>query len=282
MSGVSRWLFHALCFRHATPPHYDDARFWDRFANYDTASTRRFFARFGNRLELRGKSVLDIGCGRGATSVEAARRGARRVVGVDLEIHPQSRQLVSDPELDGRVELLTTEGTLGELGSERFDVILSKDSFEHYADPESLICRFANLLEPDGLLAIGFGPLWKSPQGGHLEFMTPLPWAHLLFPEHVILAERRRFRPDEDARSFAEISGGLNKMTLARFRAIMESSGLQCVFFATNQSNHPVVRMMTVVSTFPPLRELFTTNVYGVWRHPRPSAPRRNPDRIPG
>jgi len=54
-------------------------------------------------------------------------------------------------------------------------------------------------LKQDGLLVIGFSPLWKAPYGGHIRFMTKLPWAHLIFPEEVIMAERRRFRPDEEA-----------------------------------------------------------------------------------
>lgn len=142
--------------------------------------------------------MLDIGCGRGATCIEAARRGAVRVVGVDLDVAPQTRELISgDAGLAGKVELVTTDGTLRELGAELFDVVLSKNSFEHYAEPESFISTMSARAKPGGLLAVGFGPLWKSPQGDHIEFMTPLPWAHLLFPEDVVLAERRRFRPAE-------------------------------------------------------------------------------------
>jgi SAM-dependent methyltransferase len=257
---------HQLCWRRAEPPRYDDARFFDRFNNYDVDSTTRFFERFGARIDVRGRSVLEVGCGRGATCIEAARRGARRVVGIDLQIAPQTRELANDPTLEGRVEFLTTDGSLKELGDERFDVILSKDSFEHYANPESLIRRIAELLDERGVLAIGFGPLWKSPQGGHLEFMTPVPWVHLLFPEDAVLAERRRFRPAEEATSYADVRGGLNKMTLARFRRILESSGLECLSFATNVSDHPAVRVMRVFCRVRGLREYFTTNVYGVWQ----------------
>jgi SAM-dependent methyltransferase len=265
-TGVSRWLFHQLCFRHAEAPRYDDRRFWERY-RYDVESNRRFFARFRGPLEVAGKSVLDVGCGRGATCVEAARRGATRVVGVDLVIPAQAREAVArEPELSRRVELFETDGTLRELGQQQFEVVLSKDSFEHYAEPESFIHTITRFIVRGGVLAIGFGPLWRAPQGGHIEFMTPVPWAQLLFPERVIMAERRRFRPDEDARSFAEVKGGLNKMTLARFLEIMDSTGLERLYFATNVSDHPAVRIMKVVSKLPFLRELFTTNVYSLWR----------------
>jgi SAM-dependent methyltransferase len=263
---VHRWLFHQLCFRHAAPPVYDDERFWSKFVDFDIRSAKRFFARLESFLEVNGKSVLDIGCGRGAVCVEAVRRGASRVVGVDLVVFPQTRQIVIDPELSGRVEFVTTDGTLRELGPETFDVVLSKDSFEHYANPELFISEISKFVKRGGVLAIGFGPLWKSPRGGHIEYMTPMPWAHLLFPENVIMAERERFRPDERARSFQEIRGGLNKITLARFKTIMASSGLACIYFETNVSDNPIVRGMNMFGRIPPLTEFLTTNVYGVWQ----------------
>jgi hypothetical protein len=54
-------------------------------------------------------------------------------------------------------------------------------------------------------------------------------------------------------------------MTLGRFRRIMDTSGLECRYFATNASDNPVVRTMKVVSHVPPLREYFTQNVYSIW-----------------
>jgi SAM-dependent methyltransferase len=263
---VSRWIFHRVCARHAEVPEYGDERYRRRLP-YDVESTGRFFARLGPLVDVEGRSLLDVGCGRGATSIEVARRGAERVVGVDLEIAPQARALIAaDPELSSRIELVETSGALAELGPQTFDVVLSKDSFEHYADPESFIFTIAGFVAPGGLLAIGFGPLWRSPTGGHIDYMTRVPWAHLLFPEDVIMDERRRFRPAEEARSFEEIRGGLNRMTLGRFEAIMRSSGLECVSLETNVSDNPVVRAMKVVAKLPQFRELFTTNVYGVWR----------------
>src|SRR5689334_22054768 len=95
--------------------------------------------------------------------------------------------------------------------------------------------------------------------------MTRLPWAHLLFPEDVIMAERRRFRPQEHVRHFEEIRGGLNRMTLARFHALMAATGLRRRWFATNVSDHPAVRAAAVLARVPPLREYFTMNIYSVW-----------------
>lgn len=263
---VARWLFHKVSFRHAVPPTLGEERDRQKYLEYGIPSMQRFFARFGSALDVAGKSVLDIGAGRGEVIIEAAHRGAERVVGIDIDVGEQVVKMVAeDPVAAERVELVPTDGSLQELGSERFDIVLSKDSFEHFVDPESFTFTLAQYVKPGGLLAIGFGPLWKSPMGGHIDYMTPVPWAHLLFPEEVILDERRRFRPD-GARSFAEIPGGLNKMTLGRFLRIVEATGFETVYFVTNAGDHPLVKLMRIVSRVRPLREYFTTNVYGVWR----------------
>lgn len=265
-------LFHLISAKDPSPPAIPEDGF-----DADDASTERFFARFGSVLELRGRTVLDIGCGTGSVCIAAARQGAGRVVGIDMQLVDvaSNRLRVCHPDLAPVVEFLETRGSLEELGSETFDVIFSKDSFEHYADPERFVHVITRFLAPGGSLVIGFGPLWKAPTGGHIDYMTRLPWAHLVFPEQVIMQERRRFRPDEDAERFEDIVGGLNKITLRRFRSMMASSGLDCTYFATNVSDNPVVRVMSALGRIPPLRELLTINVYSIWR--KPLAPGRAP-----
>jgi SAM-dependent methyltransferase len=220
-------------------------------------------------LDFAGKTVLDIGCGAGVTCLHLARsQGARHVVGVDIEpVAWALENLSKEPELAERCEFLQVQ-SLDEIGKRQFDVLLSQDAFEHYADPESFVHELLGHIAPGGLLLVGFGPLWKSPLGGHMGYVTLLPWAHLLFPERVIMVERLRFRPDERARSFAEFKGGLNKMTLHRFRSIMANTGLECLYLETNRSDHPVVKLFRLPARVPPLREYFTSNVYSVWQKP--------------
>jgi SAM-dependent methyltransferase len=263
---LARRLLHAVTVRDAVPPSYSQQQYDQTFAD-DIESTRRFFERFRGNLDVRGRTVLDVGCGTGNLCIEAARRGAARTVGVDIQPLNWTRHNLATNFADvaDRIEFVSTDGSLRELGDERFDVLVSKDSFEHYEDPERFVAVLEPFMAPHGIIAIGFGPLWKGPTGGHIDFMTRLPWAHLVFPEDTIIAERRRFRPAEDARRFEDVRGGLNKMTLARFEQIMGRTGLTRRYFATNASDNPVVRAMDVVSRLPPLREYFTANVYGIW-----------------
>jgi SAM-dependent methyltransferase len=263
--NVAERLFHLVTDRDYAVPAPDDHD-WD----YAESSVSRFLVRFGGPLEFGGKTVIDIGCGSGVLCVEAARRGASEVVGVDAAGIDSARGYVRQRASDvrDRVQFLQTGGTLDVVAGRRFDLVLSKDSFEHYDNPESFIHEIASLVAPRGELVIGFGPLWKSPLGGHIEYMTKLPWAHLMFPERVIMRERRRFRPHEDAETFGQILGGLNKMTYGRFRRILETSGLECVYLATNVSDSRIVKAMDLVSRIPPLREYFTQSVYTILRKP--------------
>jgi SAM-dependent methyltransferase len=260
---IVRWLFHQVTVRDYvwTP---EAGRRGDQL---DLASTLRYLQRFGTAMDVTGRTALDVGCGSGQLCFELARRGAERVVGVEVgDVLALRESLLSQPaQVQERVEFVQTDGSLRELGDERFDLAFSKDSFEHFSDPESVVEAMIGALVPGGRLVIGFGPPWKAPTGGHIPFMTRLPWAHLLFPERVIMAERRRFRPLEDAERFEDIRGGLNKMTLARFEEIMSRTGLQPRYFATNVSDNPAVRAMKLLQAVPPLREYFTANIYSIW-----------------
>jgi SAM-dependent methyltransferase len=160
------------------------------------------------------------------------------------------------------------------LSEARFDCIISKDSFEHYADPEGYIQRMRDWLVPGGRIYIGFAPLWKSPFGGHMGMVTPLPWVHLLFSEQVLL-ERRAQLTGEAAQCYSDVSvsGGLNRMTLQRFRKIVRMSGCRVLFFRANHSNRPFVPMFNLFRRLPGCEEYFTVNAYAVLETPKCSCP---------
>jgi 2-polyprenyl-3-methyl-5-hydroxy-6-metoxy-1,4-benzoquinol methylase len=240
-----------------------------RMPERDEESDTLFLARMDGRLDFAGKTVLDVGCGWGSLSARAARSGATRVVGVDLDAaSPEERISERYPDVADRVSFVATKGQLAEIAGEEFDLVISKDSMEHFPQPEAFVPLMADLVKAGGELAVGFSPLWKSPNGGHIDFMTRVPWAHLVFSEKTIMAERRRFRPEEHAESFSEIKGGLNKMTFTRFSAMMADTGFEPIYFETNVSDNPAVKAMKAIAKVPPLREYFTTGIYSIWRTP--------------
>ena len=258
-------LFRAVCVkpdpRELTSEYYA-GDWWEE----KLAADERFLSRLPE-LTFEGRSVLDYGCGTGQTCVIAAQRGARRVLGVDLQEvdFAQSQLAERYPELADRVEFRQIASD-ADIGEERFDLVLSKNTMEHVSDPEGYVAGMAGLLAPQGQLVIGFNPLWKSPYGGHLQFMTKLPWAHLIFPEEVVLRERRRFRPDEDPERYEDVKGGLNRMTLARFRELMAKSGLEPTYLEVNRNERKVAKALNAVGRLPGLTEYFAFSVHSMWR----------------
>ncbi len=254
-------------------------RFELMYGDLAVAEAATWFERFPRWLDVTGKDVLDVGCGPGELCLEAARRGARRVVGVEVEPERIKLGNINAQKAGGDlpVDLRLYGGDLEELGSERFDLVLSKDSFEHYGalpgtpSAEQMVTAMGRRLHVGGLLLIGFGPLWKAPYGGHID--VKLPWAHLVFPESVIFDEFRRVRPSGKTAQTFEEGVGVNRMTLGRFRRLMEGSGLELLHLAYNVTQNRMARPMNGLRRLPGAEEYFTQNAYGVWRRPSDWAP---------
>ncbi len=150
-------------------------------------------------------------------------------------------------------------------------MVVSKDTFEHIADPARYVRVIEDHMDDGGDVVIAFGPLWKSPWGGHLRFMTSVPWVHLVFPEDVILAERRRFRYWEAAVTrLDDVPGGLNRMTLARFESVMAASRLACRRYELDPVRSlrggPAGTAVMRAARHARLREYLTAYVFSLWR----------------
>jgi SAM-dependent methyltransferase len=258
-------IFHLICVEPTSGVSEDP----EKYFSWRLSGVNTFLSRFGNRVDVRGKRVFDFGCGYGSTSLMLAQKGAARVVGVDMDedrVAFAKHKLVSEFScLCGKVDFVVP----GELKDpsrteERFDLVISQDCFEHYEDPIAIMNAIRSLLAEGGQVLIGFSPLWKSPFGGHIGYMTKAPWAHLIFPERIIMRERKRYRPDEDARTFAEMRGGLNKMTYAKFLATMRASGYDIDFLETNVSDSRLRAFADLIRRVPFTFEYFTKNLYAI------------------
>lgn len=125
------------------------------------------WARVLRDLDLRGdEQLLDLGCGRGAVLLQAARLLPRgRAVGIDLwKTSDQSGNAIStterNAELEGvrdRVELRTGDMTRLPFEDSSFDVVVSSIAVHNIRDPAGrarAIQEAARVLRPGGRLAI--------------------------------------------------------------------------------------------------------------------------------
>jgi SAM-dependent methyltransferase len=235
---------------------------------------RLFRDRLPAQIDLRERSVLVLGRGAGHLAIELAQSGAHKVVALDLThrlMKLSALRLENEPPRC-EIELRPFRGNCSELDDDKFGVIFAVDPFRQprpASQPQELVAELASRLEDGGSLGIGIRAPWMSPYGGNTD--SRLPWAHLIFPEPVIFEEFRRVRRESQARSFADV--GIHRITLARFRAVMAGSGLECVAVKTNVGDGMKLRLFRTLSRVGPLEELFTQNIYGVWRRPLPGRP---------
>lgn len=109
-------------------------------------------------IDLRDKTVLDIGCGTGGVDfILAAELGAARVVAIDIEAalldRARARLAASHPGLAERVEFqLVSPGPLG-WPTASFDVVFSKDAMIQIPDKAATYADIFKVLKPGGVFA---------------------------------------------------------------------------------------------------------------------------------
>lgn len=108
-------------------------------------------ARLGWPESLVGKSVLDVGCNEGYFCLEAFRRGAGKVVGVDIDLAVIEKAKVRVPKAD----FVAT--TWWAMPQARFDYVLFLSGLEHEKEPKRFLSRLRDYLAEDGTLILECG-----------------------------------------------------------------------------------------------------------------------------
>lgn len=194
-----------------------------------------------------GRSVLDFGCGFGYQAAALVKYHGCEVTGLDL---PRPKLLNGWKQFSDVPGLrLTTDLPR----DEKFDVVFSCGSFEHFSDPEHILRLMAGYVKPGGRVVISFAEPWFSNNGSHMGGFCRLPWVNLVFSERTIMTVRSYYRSDGAIR-YGDVEGGLNQMSVAKFKRIIRSSGMRLEWMKLWPT-----KGLPVVTHIPGLRELLTS-----------------------
>ena len=248
--------------------HEDDA-YSLKYFEEQISDNNKFWARVGTRPDFNGKSVLELGSGHGALSIDAALHGARRVLGLDLMSSRVAfaKRIASKryPQIADRVDFMKANIQEVQL-DEPVDIVLSKDTFEHIMDLDGVLAAIAKLLRPDGMLIVGIGPFYFSPFGDHglhaIGKERKFPWMHLLMGDERVVAHYNSHHPGVTCKTIYDM--GMNKLLLQDYLDAFTRNGFK---FATSRVNasdggsklYPVLNALRHV---PGLGRYTTTNLY--------------------
>ncbi len=107
-------------------------------------------------LSLKGKTVLDVGCGAGGITLHlVSRHGAAHATGFDVEepVIDTARRRAAMQGLDDRVGFVQAAPGPLPFADASFDVVFSKDALLHVPDKDSLFAEIFRVLKPGGVFA---------------------------------------------------------------------------------------------------------------------------------
>ena len=188
--------------------------------------------------QLRGRRVLDYGCGYGGKAVELARRLPESTV-VGLEVHEhkivKGADFASRSGVSNCTFVLATQDRMP-LEDDAVDAIVSHDVIEHVHDPAATMKELHRVLAPNGRAYLVFPP-YDGAASHHLDFITLVPGLHWMFPASTIMDTinnilvtdyGKRFKtPPQPAPSFSPYAGkevlpSLNGLSTKTFLALAQ------------------------------------------------------------
>jgi SAM-dependent methyltransferase len=156
------------------------------------------------QLDLRGKDILDLGCGYGGRTVRYAELGARSVSANEVTERScqEAREFAEHKNVSLEVVLAPAEAL--PFHDNSFDVILSYDVLEHVCDVEESLRECLRILRPGGSMYAIFPPFYH-PTGAHFEaWLSKMPWPNVFFPcpalvdagKHILASRDDDFQPN--------------------------------------------------------------------------------------
>jgi SAM-dependent methyltransferase len=243
-------------------------------------NTKKYIVPFINEVyKLRpGMEVLEIGCGEGGVLKAFVDAG---MTGTGVDLHTFKFNLALD-YLDeyvhaGRISLINNDiyaPDLYEQFSEKFDLIILKDTLEHIFDQEKLIGYLKGFLKKTGMIFFAFPP-WCMPYGGHQQMcsnkiLSSLPYYHLL-PSFLYAALLKAFKEDKDLiRELMNVKE--TQISLQRYYRILKDKGFKTVrqqlyFINPNYEikfNMKPRNLSRIIASIPYLRDFITTTIYSL------------------
>jgi SAM-dependent methyltransferase len=292
MVGIRERLCYEIARRMIKPPPARnlDMNSYNEWRRSELEGQWHFFS----SDDIRGRDVIDFGCGAGSLSFALAELEPKQIVGIELDprVVDEANANARKDARYARIRFVTGAADRLPFDDETFDTILAFDCVEHVMEPEPIFDEWKRVLRPGGKVLIWWSP-YRSPYGPHMEGIVPIPWAHVIFGQRAMLRAAARIYDSDDFiplswhldergkkkpnawkkwASFRE-QGYINELTQDQFLEIARRVGLSVTRFEAHSFSGSVVRRLIghALVKLPLLGEFMTS--YYVVECTRPAAP---------
>jgi SAM-dependent methyltransferase len=193
----------------------------------------------GDGIDLRGKAVIDLGCGDGIMDLGIAHKlEPAKLVGVDINpvdvehllgqagAHAGVHGIPANLEFrqSGAVEIPADDG--------EFDLAVTWSAFEHILEPIPVLQELRRVLKPEAVLFLQLWPFHASNRGSHLWDWFPEGWVNFLHSDEKV---RQTMLADERdpawARYMLDAYLTLNRITVDELQRCLLAAGYQITKF---------------------------------------------------
>jgi ubiquinone/menaquinone biosynthesis C-methylase UbiE len=204
------------------------------YSDAQYAWARKSLALHAPYVDLKGKVMLDAGCGPGGKTVYFSEQGVKSITGVDID--PDRIELAKAYAASKNASLPQfMVGNLAALPfeSDHFDVIFLNDVVEHIERPilVAALKECKRVLKPRGRICIEFPP-WTSYDAAHLYDYIHMPWCHVFFSDRTLMNVMKKLaphKPEVGTLSYEAHYYELNKLTIGEFRSMVNELGFSIV-----------------------------------------------------
>lgn len=125
----------------------------------------RFQFTIANCEPIPGRTFLDVGCGNGLYDFELARRGARKVVGLDIAevMVGLCQKAAAEQNFDDRCTFIQTDLLEWDNAGAKFDVSFGIGLFDYISDPLPVLRRMRELSTDKAIMAFPRLWTWRAP-----------------------------------------------------------------------------------------------------------------------
>jgi 2-polyprenyl-3-methyl-5-hydroxy-6-metoxy-1,4-benzoquinol methylase len=124
----------------------------------------RFVFTIKNCEPIKDRTFLDVGCGNGLYTFDLARKGARRILGLDISevMIGLCKEAAAKENLNDRCEFIQTD-LLEYKSNEKFDVSFGIGLFDYIKDPAPVLKKMREMSKDKVILAFPRYWTWRAP-----------------------------------------------------------------------------------------------------------------------